>query len=73
MTAWLLTMVHRKEDGPPMPFSLAEVSSWLGHGFVDEPPAPASQPPTPDELLERAKLLNDVYGGTTYTNGSPEP
>jgi len=70
MTAWVLTMIHRKDDGPTMPFPLEEVASWLGHGFQDQPEQPSAPAPTADELLQRAQMLNEVYGGTTHPNGT---
>jgi len=63
--------VHRDSESRSAPFEFEEVVAWLGHGFQkrtaqrEEPPAP----PTPDQLLEQARMLNQIYGGTTL-NGS---
>ena len=71
LTAWILASVHRDSEHRSQPFEFAEVVAWLGHGFDrttaqrEEPAAP----PTPEELLERAKMLHQLYGGHEV-NGS---
>lgn len=69
LTAWVLASVHRDTEHKAEPFDFLEVVSWLGHGFQRTPPTPA--PPTPEELLERAKMLNEVYGGRTVNGQTP--
>lgn len=65
LAAWVLASVHRDSESKSEPFEFQEVVAWLGHGF-DRSTAQAevmAQPPSPEELLARAKLLNQVYGG----------
>jgi hypothetical protein len=65
LSAWVLAAVHRSEDQAEA-YTFEEVVSWLGHNFHRSAlPESVSQPATADELLERAKLLNAIYGGTT--------
>lgn len=67
LAAWVLASVHRDSESRSEPFEFEEVVAWLGHGFQRIPPAPA--PPSAEDLLERAKMLNQVYGGQTV-NGT---
>lgn len=68
--AWVLINVHRDTERKSEPYDFEEVVGWLGHGFQRlRPQEVPPQPPTPEELLERVKLLNQVYDGKTV-NGS---
>lgn len=71
LAAWVLASVHRDPESRAEAFTFEEVCGWLGHGFQSsvQPETETSQPPTPDELLGRAKMLNQIYGGT-MTNGT---
>ena len=71
LAAWVLASVHRDPESRSEPFDFAEVVGWLGHGFdrLAAHPESPPEPPTADELLERARLLNEVYGGITH-NGT---
>jgi len=69
LTAWVLASVNRDTESRSEPFDFLEVCGWLGHGFQPTTPREPAAPPTPEELLERARMLNEVYGGTTL-NGT---
>jgi len=72
LSAWILASVHRNLESQPDPFDFIEVIAWLGHGF-ERPRAapPLAEPPTADEVLERAKMLNQLYNSAP-TNGTRE-
>lgn len=61
MLIQVLVNVHRDSEQRPQPFELSEVLQWLG--FAPEPEAPQPEPPKPsmEELLERTKMLHQVY------------
>lgn len=72
LSTWLLANINRDTEHRAAPFEFQEVVGWLGHHFTREAveaSPPSTEPPTAEELLERAKLLNQMYGGTT-ANGT---
>lgn len=69
LSAMLLANVHRDSDTRPTPFTLEEVTSWLGHGFQQQEPAPGpAVQPTQGDLLERVQMLNALYNGQRMDN-----
>jgi hypothetical protein len=63
LPAWILASVHRDPETRSEPFTFEEVCVWLGHGFVKAHPDAVVTTPTPEDLLERARVLNRIYGG----------
>lgn len=64
LAAYVLANVNRDTETRTEPWELQEVVAWLGHGF--EKPA---TPPTPDELLERIRVLQAMYHASVARNG----
>jgi hypothetical protein len=70
--AWAQIELNRDTDKRSQPFTLEEITSWLGHGFqrTDQEAAPAPPPqPTQEELAEKIHMLHTLYS-TSPTNGA---
>jgi hypothetical protein len=63
--AWVNVEMNRDRETRGEPYTLEELVAWLGHGFQRHEAYKPVQPPTPEELVEQAKVLNNLYGGTT--------
>lgn len=71
MAAWLLTNINRDTKAKSEPFSLEEVTSWLGYAghYVKPSPAPEPEPPTVDELKNRINVVHWLHKGLYGDNG----
>ena len=72
LSAWAQIELNRDTDKRSQPFTLEEITSWLGHGFqrTEQEAAPAPPPqPTQAELAEKIHMLHTLYSATP-TNGA---
>jgi hypothetical protein len=72
MAAWLLTNINRDSTKRSEPFSLEEVTAWLGYAghYVKVPPAPAPEPPTVEDLKNRMGIVHMLHKGLYGENGA---
>jgi hypothetical protein len=69
LTAWVLAMVNRDAEKQREPYTLEQVVSWLGHGFMQETPDEEPAPPTVDELKNRIEMLHGFYSANGQGEG----
>ena len=71
MAAWILVNVNRDSAKKSEPFSLDEVTSWLGYARPGAPavPRPAT-PATPEELKQKLDVVHMLHRGLYGENGS---
>jgi hypothetical protein len=75
MAAWVLANVNRDTTARTQPFSLEEVTTWLGYSgtYVRPAPEPAPEPATVDELKHRLDIVHMLHQGFYGPNGGGEP
>jgi hypothetical protein len=77
LPAWVLVNVNRDSKQRPQPFTLEEVTQWLGYGsqYVKQNARPAPRepkPPTIDEIKGQLGLLQMFHKGVYGDNGQAE-
>jgi hypothetical protein len=60
---WMLANINRDSEQRSQPFTLDEVTTWMGHGFQRSEAPPIEELPTVEELAQRVRVLNTVYNG----------
>lgn len=71
MAAWLLTNINRDTKQRSEPFSLEEVTSWLGYAGQYRRPQALPQPeqPTIDDLKHKIGIVHMLHKGLYGENG----
>jgi len=77
MAAWLLVNINRDTKTKPDPFSLEEVTSWLGYSghYVKNDTRQEQEhqmPPTVDDLKSRLNIVHMLHKGLYGENGQAE-
>jgi hypothetical protein len=72
MAAWLLTNINRDSTKKSEPFSLEEVTAWLGYAghYVRPPQEHAPEPPTVEDLKGRLDIVHMLHRGLYGEGGA---
>jgi hypothetical protein len=75
LAAWMLVNVNRDTDKHREPFTLEEVTGWLGYAaqyVAPTRPVVEESPQTPDEIKRRLAMVHLLHQGLYGDNGQGE-